>query len=234
MFKLERLQEWFTDGLVFVCEFEHKTYADKVGPPFRRYEVVYNGIGEADFEIVPEAPDAVHFLYVGMLRDLKGPDIFVDAFAKTERLLKRPLSAMMIGDGPQKQEYLDMMTVRGLGRRITMLPAMNIREAFARSQNVVVPSRAESMPYIVLEALAAGRTVIASNVGGISEVLGTESAALVPAGDSDALARAMADSITVPGWREANMPERDGFHAVFSSRTMAARITALYHELVGR
>ncbi|MCB1444992.1 MAG: glycosyltransferase [Rhizobiaceae bacterium] len=234
VFKLERLQEWFTDGLVFVCEFEHKTYADKVGPPFRRYEVVYNGIGEADFEIVPEAPDAVHFLYVGMLRDLKGPDIFVDAFAKTERLLKRPLSAMMIGDGPQKQEYLDMMTVRGLGRRITMLPAMNIREAFARSQNVVVPSRAESMPYIVLEALAAGRTVIASNVGGISEVLGTESAALVPAGDSDALARAMADSITVPGWREANMPERDGFHAVFSSRTMAARITALYHELVGR
>ena len=234
VFKLERLQEWFTDGLVFVCEFEHKTYADKVGPPFRRYEVVYNGIGEADFEIVPEAPDAVHFLYVGMLRDLKGPDIFVDAFAKTERLLKRPLSAMMIGDGPQKQEYLDMMTVRGLGRRITMLPALNSREAFARSQNVVVPSRAESMPYIVLEALAAGRTVIASNVGGISEVLGTESAALVPAGDSDALARAMADSITVPGWREANMPERDGFHAVFSSRTMAARITALYHELVGR
>ena len=234
VFKLERLQEWFTDGLVFVCEFEHKTYADKVGPPFRRYEVVYNGIGEADFEIVPEAPDAVHFLYVGMLRDLKGPDIFVDAFAKTERLLKRPLSAMMIGDGPQKQEYLDMMTVRGLGRRITMLPAMNIREAFARSQNVVVPSRAESMPYIVLEALAAGRTVIASNVGGISEVLGTESAALEPAGDSDALARAMADSITVPGWREANMPERDGFHAVFCSRTMAARITALYHELVGR
>ena len=97
------------------------------------------------------------FLYVGMLRDLKGPDIFVDAFAKTERMLKRPLSAMMIGDGPQKQKYLDMMTVRGLGRRITMLPAMNIREAFALSHTVVVPSRAESMPYIVLESLAAGK-----------------------------------------------------------------------------
>lgn len=234
VFKLERLQEWFTDGLVFVCEFERRTYAEKVGEPFRRHEVIYNGVGEADFELVPENPDAVHFLYVGMLRDLKGPDIFVDAFAKTERLLRRPLSAMMIGDGPQKQKYLDMMTVRGLGRRITMLPAMNIREAFARSQNVVVPSRAESMPYIVLEALAAGRTVIASDVGGISEVLGKHSAALVPAGDSDALARAMAEAITTPGWQQANMPERSRFHAVFSSTTMASRITAFYHELAGR
>jgi glycosyltransferase involved in cell wall biosynthesis len=234
VFKIERLQEWFTDGLVFVCDYERRSYVDKVGKPFRRHEVVYNGVGEADFEIVPELPDAVNFLYVGMLRDLKGPDIFVDAFAKTERLLKRPLSAMMIGDGPQKQKYLDMMTVRGLGRRITMLPAMNIREAFGRSQNVVVPSRAESMPYIVLEALAAGRTVIASDVGGISEVLGKDSAALVPAGDSDALARAMADSITVEGWRDANMPEREHFHDIFSSRTMARRITGLYHELAGR
>jgi glycosyltransferase involved in cell wall biosynthesis len=234
VFRLERLQEWFTDGLVFVCEFERRTYSEKVGPPFRRNEVVYNGVGESDFEIVPEAPDAVNFLYVGMLRDLKGPDIFIDAFAKTERLLKRPLSAMMIGDGPQKQDYLDMMTVRGLGRRITMLPAMNIREAFARSQNVVVPSRAESMPYIVLEALAAGRTVIASDVGGISEVLGKDNPALVPPGDSDALARAMADAITVPGWKETNMPEREAFHAVFSSITMASRVTALYQELAAR
>jgi glycosyltransferase involved in cell wall biosynthesis len=234
VFKLERLQEWFTDGLVFVCEFEHRSYEEKIGTPVRRYEVVYNGVGEADFELVPEDPDAVHFLYVGMLRDLKGPDIFVDAFAKTERILKRPLSAMMIGDGPQKQKYLDMMTVRGLGRRITMLPAMNIREAFARSRNVVVPSRAESMPYIVLEALAAGRTVIASDVGGISEVLGRESEALVPAGDSDALARAMARSITEPDWPAKNMPERERFHAVFSSRTMASRITALYQELQRR
>ena len=234
VFLLERLQEWFTDGLIFVCDFERRTYEEKVGRVFRRHEVVYNGVGEADFEIVPESPDAVNFLYVGMLRDLKGPDIFVDAFAKTERLLKRPLSAMMIGDGPQKQKYLDMMTSRGLGRRITMLPAMNIREAFASSQNVVVPSRAESMPYIVLEALAAGRTVIASDVGGISEVLGKGSDALVPPGNSDALAKAMAESITVPGWKEAQLPDRKNFHAVFSSKTMASRITALYQELAGR
>jgi glycosyltransferase involved in cell wall biosynthesis len=138
---------------------------------------------------------------------------------------------MMIGDGPQKEEYLQMMTVRGLGRRITMQPAMDIREAFANSQTVIVPSRAESMPYIVLEALAAGKTVIASDVGGISEVLGKQSRALVTPGDSDALAKIMAESVTEPGWKSQNMPDHEKFHQVFSSATMAQRITSLYQEL---
>ncbi|MBL0371349.1 glycosyltransferase [Rhizobium sp. KVB221] len=233
VFRLEKLQEWITDALVFVCEFERNTYRQKVGRIGIRNEVVYNGVGEADFELIPEKPDAVHFLYVGMLRDLKGPDVFIDAFAKTERILRRPLSGMMIGDGPQKDKYLQMMTMRGLGRRITMLPAMNIKDAFAASQTVVVPSRAESMPYIVLESLAAGKTVIASDVGGISEVLGAGNKALVEAGDADALAKIMAESLASLGWKAQHMPDRQKFHSVFSSNTMARRITALYHDLAG-
>jgi glycosyltransferase involved in cell wall biosynthesis len=234
VFRLEQLQERATDAIVFVCEFERDAYIAKVGPISLRNEVVYNGVGEADFVPVPEAADAVDFLYVGMLRDLKGPDIFIDAFAKTERILKRPLSGMMIGDGPQRDEYLEMMTVRGLGRRITMHPAMNIRDAFATAPTVVVPSRAESMPYIVLEALAAGKALIASDVGGISEVLGKESGALVAPGNSDALAAAMAESMTDPNWKNKNMPERERFHQTFSAVTMARRINGLYQELAAR
>ncbi len=234
VFRLEKLQERATDGIVFVCEFERNAYIAKVGPIGIRNEVIYNGVGEDDFVPVPEAPDAVHFLYVGMLRDLKGPDIFIDAFAKTERILKRPLTGMMIGDGPQRDKYLEMMTVRGLGRRISMRPAMNIREAFAAAPTVIVPSRAESMPYIVLESLAAGKAVIASDVGGISEVLGRESEALVPPGDSDALAHVMAASLTDPDWKARNMPDRRRFHETFSTVTMANRITGLYRELAIR
>jgi glycosyltransferase involved in cell wall biosynthesis len=231
VFRMEKLQERATDAIVFVCQFERDSYVAKVGSVDVRNEVVYNGVGEADFVPVPAAANAVDFLYVGMLRDLKGPDIFIDAFAKTERLLKRPLSGMMIGDGPDRDKYLEMMTVRGLGQRIQMQPAMNIREAFATSPTVVVPSRAESMPYIVLESLAAGKAVIASNVGGISEVLGLDSAALVPPGDSDALAAVMAESLTSPGWKERTMPEQQRFHETFSAVTMARRITGLYQEL---
>lgn len=231
VFRLERIQEWATDAIVFVCEFERDAYRAKVGAPTVRSEVVYNGVGESDFEPSQPNIDAADFLYVGMLRDLKGPDVFIDAFARAERILRRPLSAMMIGDGPQRDDYLNMMTVRGLGQRIRMAPAMNIREAFKLGKTVVVPSRAEAMPYIVLETLAARKALIASDVGGIAEVLGRESHALSPAGDAQALAEIMAQSLTEQDWAARNMPKPEHFHEVFSSQTMAARITSLYKEL---
>lgn len=155
--RMERLQEYFTDALVFICEYERDTYARKVGRPRTKTRLIYNGIGERDFDPIPTRSDAVHFIYVGMLRDLKGPDLFVDAFAKTERLLGRPLSALMIGDGPDRDRYREMMVERGLGKRIGMLPAMRVHEAFSMAQNLVVPSRAEAMPYIVLEGSAPAR-----------------------------------------------------------------------------
>ncbi|MBB4190253.1 glycosyltransferase [Rhizobium aethiopicum] len=231
--RMERLQEYFTDALVFICEYERDTYARKVGMPRTKTKLIYNGIGEREFEPIHTRSDAVHFIYVGMLRDLKGPDLFVDAFAKTERLLGRPLSALMIGDGPDRDRYREMMIERGLGKRIGMLPAMRIHEAFAMAQNLVVPSRAEAMPYIVLEGLGAGKTIIASRVGGIPEVLGKDSPALVEPGNSDDLARVMAEALSTPGWHARTMPSHEAVKAVFSSTVMARDVLQLYHELVG-
>jgi glycosyltransferase involved in cell wall biosynthesis len=229
--RMERLQEYLTDALVFICEYERDTYARKVGRPRTKTRLIYNGIGERDFQVIPTRSDAVHFVYIGMLRDLKGPDLFVDAFAKTERLIGRPLSALMIGDGPDRDRYRDMMVERGLGKRISMLPAMRVQDAFAMSQNVVVPSRAEAMPYIVLEALGAGKTIIASRVGGIPEALGKDSAALVTAGDPDDLARVMAEALSTPGWGAATMPSSEAVKAVFSAPVMAKDVLKLYYEL---
>ncbi|MBY5440021.1 glycosyltransferase family 4 protein [Rhizobium leguminosarum] len=230
--RMERLQEYFTDALVFICEYERDTYARKVGRPRTKTRLIYNGISERDFEAIPTRSDAVHFIYVGMLRDLKGPDLFVDAFAKTERLLGRPLSALMIGDGPDRDRYREMMVERGLGKRIGMLPAMRVHEAFSMAQNLVVPSRAEAMPYIVLEGLGAGKTIIASRVGGIPEVLGADSAALVEPGNSDDLARVMAETLSTPDWHARTMPKPEAVKAVFSSAVMARDVLKLYHELV--
>ena len=231
--KMERLQEYLTDALVFICEYERDTYMKKVGKPKTKTRLIYNGIGERDFQVIPTRSDAVQFIYIGMLRDLKGPDLFVDAFARTERLAGRPLSALMIGDGPDRDKYRDMMVERGLGKRISMLPAMRVQDAFTMSDNVVVPSRAEAMPYIVLEALGAGKTVIASRVGGIPEVLGKDSSALVAPGDAGDLARVMAEAIAQPGWGRQTMPSADAVKAVFSAPVMAKDVLKLYYELVG-
>ena len=113
-----------------------------------------------------------------------------------------------------------------------MLPAMRVHEAFSMAQNLVVPSRAEAMPYIVLEGLGAGKTIIASRVGGIPEVLGAGSAALVEPGNSDDLARVMAETLSTPGWHARTMPKPEAVKAVFSSAVMARDVLKLYHELV--
>ncbi|AVA21062.1 glycosyltransferase family 4 protein [Rhizobium sp. LEGMi198b] len=229
---LERMLEFLTDGLIFICEFERRSYESKIGKPRTRTAMIYNGISGRDFRNIPTRSDSVHFVYIGMLRDLKGPDLFVEAFAKTERRIGRPLSALMIGDGPDKDKYRTMMIQRGLGHRIGMLPAMRVHEAFAMSQNVVVPSRAEAMPYIVLEALAAEKTVIASRVGGIAEALGEQSPALAEAGDADDLSRVMAAAISEPQWRQHTMPKIETIRSAFSASVMAKETIDLYYDIL--
>ncbi|WP_457586331.1 glycosyltransferase family 4 protein [Ensifer canadensis] len=231
VFPLERFQERLTDALVFVCDFERQTYFAKVGEPRERHELIFNGIDDREFEAVDARPDAVDFLYIGMMRDLKGPDLFVDAFARTERIVGRPLSALMVGDGPQQQKYRDLTLEQGLGKRIAMRPAMNAREAFALARNIVIPSRAESMPYIVLEALAAQKPVIASRVGGIPEILGERSAALANPADAQSLAAIMASAVVEKDWSARVMPAPKTFKSRFAASVMTEEVLRLYRDL---
>jgi glycosyltransferase involved in cell wall biosynthesis len=230
--RLERLQERFGDGIVFVCDYERRTYEEKVGTPRTLSRVIYNGIKDAEFTPVASPPDAADFLYIGMLRDLKGPDVFIDAFSRAERGVGHPLSALMVGDGPDRDRYEEMIAERGLGRRIRMMPAMPARSAFGLARTVVVPSRAEAMPYIVLEALAAEKPVIASRVGGIPEVLGSSSAALAIPGDAQDLSRIMVEALRNKSWREDNMPKANAFKSVFSASVMARSMLQLYQNVL--
>lgn len=230
IFALERLLERQTEAISFVCGFEQWTYQNKVGEPTCDYRLIHNGINDTEFEPIAAADDAVDFAFIGMMRELKGPDVFIDAFQRVEQRLSRPLSAVLIGDGPEQAKYEAMIIQRGLGQRIKRLPAMRVSEAFAKTDIIVVPSRAESFPYIVLEAVGAGKAVVASNVGGISEALGKKSPVLVPPDDVEALAEVMTRALTEPDWKQTNMPERTQFYHQFSSATMAKRMLELYRE----
>ena len=125
-----------------------------------------------------------------------------------------------------------MMLRWGLGRRIAMMPAMRAHEAFALTHNVIVPSRAEAMPYIVLEALAARKPVIASRVGGIPEVLGPQSPALTEPGDADSLAKVMAEAIGDRQWLGRAMPEPSAFRRTFCASAMSSSLLDLYNDIL--
>lgn len=229
-FGVERMLERWTDSLVFVSDYERRTYFQKIGKPRSQWQLVYNGLRKPEFEPVDTPPQAADFLYIGMMRDLKGPDVFIDAFERAEGLCGRTLSAVMVGDGDDKPRYMEMIERRRLSGRISMHPAMPARKAFAMARTVCVPSRAESMPYIVLEALAAGKPLIATNVGGIPEILGSDNPALGVPGDSADLANLLARAVTEPNWLASVMPETHLFRSRFSAKTMADEMLALYRE----
>ena len=120
-FMLERLMERFTDHLLFVSDYERRTFRRKVGEPPIPNSLVYNGLRQSEFEPVPPRPDAADFLYIGMMRDLKGPDLFIDALARAETAqLGRPLSAVMVGDGDDLPKYKAQVAALGLADRVAL------------------------------------------------------------------------------------------------------------------
>ncbi|EKF20243.1 glycosyltransferase family 4 protein [Nitratireductor pacificus] len=232
-FALERMMDRFSDHILFVSEYERRTYERKVGRPRAPNTLVYNGLNADEFVTVATAPDAADFLYIGMMRDLKGPDLMIDALALTEKTTGRKLSAVMIGDGDDRDAYVAQAKERGFGDRITFLPAMPARAAFGRGRIMVVPSRAEAMPYIVLEALAAGRPLIASAVGGIPEVFGANSPALT-APSENAIADRMGFALADEAAFQALMPEQADLRARFGADVMARAIETAYQASLSR
>jgi glycosyltransferase involved in cell wall biosynthesis len=201
-FRIERFMERLTDALIFVSRYEADTYVRKVGAPRKPWRVVPNGLRDDEFAPVAMRADAADFLYIGMLRDLKGTDVFINALARMRELRGTAPSAHIIGDGPSKERYEAQVRALGLDATTQFHPAMATRAAFAMARIVVVPSRAESMPYVVLEAAAARRPLVCTKVGGIPEIFGPESGRLVPPGDVDALADAMAALVDAPAAAE--------------------------------
>jgi glycosyltransferase involved in cell wall biosynthesis len=100
---------------------------------------------------------------------------------------------------------------------------------------MVIPSRAESLPYVVLEAAAAGKPLIATNVGGIPEIYGPLSHVLIAAGDpatlAGAIARAMAEPATL---LDTARLLRQRVAESFSVETMTDGVIAAYQQALSR
>jgi glycosyltransferase involved in cell wall biosynthesis len=232
-FLLERLMGGFTDHLLFVSDYERRAYRKKVGEPPIPNALVYNGLRAAEFEPVPLKADSADFLYIGMMRDLKGPDLFIDALAQVEIRAGRPVTAEMVGDGDDLPKYRQQAATLGLAERIRFHAPMPAREAFGLGRTIVVPSRAEAMPYIVLEALAAGKPMVATAVGGIPEIFG-EGSPVLATPDSGALADRMTRALLDPPGFVALMPSAEELRARFGADVMAARIEQAYRETLAR
>jgi glycosyltransferase involved in cell wall biosynthesis len=179
---------------------------------------------------VPPAPGATDLLYIGELRALKGVDVLIDAIADL-RTSGLALTATIVGDGPDRDTLHAQAKARGVSELIRFRDPMPAREAFALGKIMVVPSRGESLPYIVLEAGAAAKPLIATRVGGIPEIFGPEASHLLPAGDVGALAQALKVAVNDPETMRGSARAVQGrIRDVFSIKTMVEAGLAAYAE----
>ncbi|MBI5199210.1 MAG: glycosyltransferase [Nitrospirae bacterium] len=172
---------------------------------------------------------------VAVIRSWKGHEYFIDAAGM---VLKEFPEArfFIVGDGPRKEIVSDYIKERGLHDSIIMIGQMDdIPRVMAALDIVVLSSYAnEGLPQVLLQSLAMGKPVVASNVGSISEVIvDGKTGYLIPPRDPSKLAEGIMSFIKRNGLRdEMGMEGRRLVTSRFSLEGMLDRIEDLYKELL--
>jgi len=228
-----RLERWLmdnTDLFLFESAFARDTYQRMIGTPKGLVRCVFNGVTADEFDPVPKADDATDIVYVGEFRRIKGADILIDAVARLHADGK-PVTLTLAGDGEEMSALKAQVERLGLANSVRFIGHVKARYGFSKGRLLVVPSRGDSMPYVVIEAGAAGIPMVAANVGGIPEIFGEYNDALF----APNLATAMADAIEVamenPDATQARakaLRERIFLH--FSQKAMVEGVLAGYRD----
>jgi glycosyltransferase involved in cell wall biosynthesis len=231
---LERLLIGRTDLFLFESAYGRDVFRTKVGNPGELARVVHNGVAAAEFEPVATDPQASDLVFVGELRALKGVDVLISAIAHLGREGLR-LSATIVGEGPDRAAFEAQARAEVMAGSVRFVGTKLARSAFAMGRLLVVPSRAESLPYIVLEAAAAGVPLITTRVGGIPEIFGPDSADLVAPGDPAALAQTIALRLRDLGaTRAAGVRLQARVREKFSVQAMTEGVLTAYRAALAR
>lgn len=161
----------------------------------------------------------------------KRPLLWVKTVAELQRISDRPLEARIYGDGPLLREIEKMAQETGLKNLVIKTTASNPKELYSRADALLLMSRVEGVPNVVLEAQACGIPVAACDVGGVSEALHQEGKGrglLLPA-EVDPIEAAKAVLEWLPDAVEADPEDRLAFvRRSFGSAAFAARAMQLY------
>jgi glycosyltransferase involved in cell wall biosynthesis len=175
-----------------------------------KVHIVRCGVDAAFLDPDQQRPvtDEPRLVNVARLDASKGQLVLLQAAA---RLVAEgiPLQLMVIGDGPFRSALDERIGELGLQNHVLMAgwkSNAEVRDEILQSRALVVPSFAEGLPVVLMEALALGRPVISTTIAGVPElVVDGENGWLVPAGDVDRLTEAMRQAVSAPSMELGRM-----------------------------
>lgn len=228
--RLERALMNNTELFLFESAFARNTYQRTIGIPKGLVRCVFNGVTADEFNPVVKADDATDIAYVGEFRHIKGADLLIDAVARL-RADGKPVTLTLGGDGEETKALKARVERLGLAEAVRFIGHVKARYGFSKGGLLVVPSRGDSMPYVVIEAAAAGVPMVAANVGGIPEIFGPHTDALFAPNDVEAMAEAIGSALADPATAQARARAlRERVLAHFSQQAMVDGVLAGYRD----
>jgi len=209
-------------SVIAVSEYLRRELEDKLPAACGKTEVVDSGVDLERFgDAVPAAElESPAFVHVGSLTERKNVVRLADAFARLGRG-----SLTFIGDGPLRGQLEGRAGVRVVGR----VPHDEVPGWLRAADVVCAPALVEPFGQAVLEAMACGRTVVATRVGGPPEFVPPEAGVLVDPLDGDELVRALETASTLPSPNEAARAAA----AEHDVRRQAEKVEAILERAVG-
>lgn len=194
--------------------------AKEFGAKPENIHILTGGIDANMFTIVPRtdarkrlglSAEGKIVLFVGSLLPVKRLDVLVQAMAEARFSQDRPL-VVLAGDGPLRGMVEKRAAALGIADRFKFLGYVDPETVclwMNASDLLVLASRNEGCPNVVIEALACGTPVVASRVGAVPELVNDASGLLVPSGDSAALAKAIHEALHRE-WNRSEIRKRIG------------------------
>lgn len=218
---------------VAITQFARTRLALAGGPQvWDKLHVVHCGVDLDDLTPAPPPPDNAPFVCVGRLCPQKAQVLLVQAMA--DLVQTHPDARLvLIGDGDTRPQIEALITRHSLQRAVELrgwADGAAVKVALSGARAMVLPSFAEGLPIVIMEAFALGRPVISTYIAGIPELVDREAGWLVPAGDVAALADALRKCLETPRERldVMGMTARKRVEERHDLRASANRLKALF------
>ena len=244
-----RLERWLsgrTDLIISVSKDLSNDLVNREKLPSSKVRVVYNGIDWRKLEVDPEEQKKVRAnlgfssngQVVGMIARLasqKSPEVFIEAAKKLDNF--SGVKFLLVGDGPLAHEVTSQIEKLGLKERFVLTGfRTDIPQLLSAIDIFVLSSQWEGVPYVLEEAMAAARPIVATAVGGVPELITSgQNGLLVSPGDSVALSKAIASLLTNPTLKDKLANDaRETIRNKFSIEKMVEETVNIYEEFLAK